>query len=235
MGVFSDYCYRELQDRFRTPYDEVGSRYPGARRGRSITNCIIYVGHVLKYGYSKIGRRDASKRIHSYAIVDQDGMKLAKYLVRQLDWKAHYWNPDVRNPRDNTSEHPVSYKKAVASKTYYGLSVSGFVVDYNKSNKKPTRIWLPIHIPTLPIPIPFPASVSSDNLKILEKLGKVKFAFGIARGGYHTFLFSQGNVFEVRWEKQGVDLYRKVRFRDYEWLSGLLLTPPDSTFVSEQI
>jgi len=80
-----------------------------------------------------------------------------------------------------------------------------------------------------------PVTVSSDNLAILETVSKVKFAYGIARGATHTFLFSYGEVFEVHWEHEGAKLYGSRSFKDYNWFSGALIIPPDSTFTSEEI
>ena len=87
----------------------------------------------------------------------------------------------------------------------------------------------------VPIPIPLPVTVSTENTAILEKASKVKFAFGIARGGYHTFLFAYGEVFEVHWDQEGMKLYGKKAFKDYEWLSGALIIPPDSSLTSDEV
>lgn len=210
-GVFSDYCYDMMWDLFKTPEDEVGSEFPGNKSGRSITNCIIYVSNVLIYAHAKIGRGDIGLSIEKLGKKEQDGTKLAKYLIGQIGWKAHYWNPDVKNPRDGKDEHSFSYKEALRLKSYYKLPLSGVIVDYNLQNK------------------------ANENTAILNKLSQVKFAFGIARGGYHTFLVSKGEVFEVHWDQEGSRLYGKKAFKDYEWLSGVLVVPPDSTFTSDAI
>lgn len=238
-GIFSDYCYSQMWELFKTPEDEVGSEFSGDKRGRSITNCIIYVSNVLIYGHEKIGRADRKADIEQIGKKEQDGIKLAKFLVGQIGWKAHYWNPDVEHPRDGGDEHPFSYKKALRTQTYYGIPLSGLIVDYNKQNKDSKTVWVPspVIVPVLPItvPIPMPVTVPADNLRILERVSQVKFAFGIARGGYHTFLFSYGEVFEVHWNQEGAKLYGRTPFKDYEWLSGALIVPPDSSFTSDEI
>jgi hypothetical protein len=238
-GIFSEHCFQEMWNLYNTPGDEVGSDFTGEKRGRTITNCIIYVSNVLIYAHDKIRRSDISERVKQLGKIQQDGSKLANYLVRELGWSAHYWNPDVRNPRDSQSEHPASYKQVLETKTYLprssNLPISGLVVDYNKQNKKPERVWVPVQTPPFPIPIPIPISVPADNTKILEKLEKVKFAFGISRGGTHTFLLSYGYVFEVHWDQEGPRLYGRRVFKDYNWNSGALITPLDSTFTSDEI
>jgi len=138
-GIFSDYCHFQMKELFKTPEDEVGSKFTGNKRGRSITNCIIYVSNVLMYAHEKIGRPDRVETIRKIGKVGQDGSKLAKYLVEEIGWKSHYWNADVNNEREGDSEHLVSYKQVLNKKHYLpntiNLPVSGLIVDYNKQNK----------------------------------------------------------------------------------------------------
>lgn len=228
-GIFSDHCYNQMWELFKTPEDEVGSNYKGTKRGRSITNCIIYVSNVLIYAHEKIGRSSRNERINQIGRKEQDGTKLAKYLVEEIGWKAHYWNPDVEEPRDKKDEHPFSYNQALKRKTYYDIHLSGLIINYYKTS----YLWTKIPVPMIPLQIPVP--VDPSETKILEKLSKVKFAFGIARGGRHTFLVSYGEVFEVHYEEEGAKLYGKVAFKNYDWLSGVLVVPPDSTFTSNEV
>lgn len=87
-GIFSDHCYNRMWELFKTPEDEVGSKFNGDKQGRSITNCIIYVSNVLMYGHEKISRPDRVEEIRKIGKVEQDGTKLAKYLVGEIGWKA---------------------------------------------------------------------------------------------------------------------------------------------------
>lgn len=242
MGVFSDHCHDNMWELFRTPHDEVGSEFKGPRRNRAITNCVIYVFNVLNYGYTKIGRKDAVSALKAM-FPRQDGMELAKYLTTQ-NWKAHYWNPDVYNPRERTEqgkkEHTFSFVEAVRTKQYYGVPLNGLIVGYNKQVKtKKERIW----VPTIPTPfgtIPLPTTVETStenkkNLKVFDDLKGVKFAAGFNRGGTHCFLFTYGEVLEVHWDQEGPNLYGKQPLYGYEWNSGVVLTPPDSSFNSRPI
>lgn len=247
-GVFSSYRYEKMWDLFRNHNNEVGVKFPGSRVGKSLTSCIIYVSNVLIYAHQKIGFSDTSyrvQRIEQIGIDEQDGTKLAKYLVNEVGWKAHYWNPDVSDKsRDGTSEHSSSYKDmVVARSSYYYIPISGTIINYNRVNKNTKTVWSSVPVITGPpmfgtvphINIPVPSSVSTDNLAILKKLSEVKFAFGIARGGYHTFLVSNGEVFEVHWDQIGVKLYGRKAFKDYEFLSGAIIITPDSSFTSDAI
>ena len=211
-GIFSDHCYNQMWELFKTPEDEVGSKVHRERwASRSVTNCIIYVSKVLIYAHSKIGRSDRNERIRQLGIRQQDGSKLANYLVREIGWNAHYWNPDTDFAGDN-SEHLVSYKQ-VLSKSHYlphssNLPVSGVIVNYNKRDKTAKRVWVPtpVNVPNpvipIPIPIPIPVTVPADNTAILGKLSQVKFAFGIARGGTPLFCFHTGKFLKSTGKKR---------------------------------
>ena len=240
-GIFSDYCYDKMWDLFKNHDNEIGSNYKGNKTGHSITNCVIYVMKVLMYGNEKIGYSDTVDKIKK--MYDrQDGIELAKFLTTSIGWNAHYWNPDVWHPRDRLGEHTYSYQKVLRTKSYYGIPISGLIVGYNKQDKTPKNvtIWTPVQIP-VPInfpPIPFPTTITipADNTAVFERLKQVKFAFGVNKGGWHCFLLSYGEVFEVHWgENDVVRLYGKRDFYGYEWNSGVILTPPDSTFTSNPV
>jgi hypothetical protein len=229
-GIFSNYCYDSMLDYYRTPEDEVGSKFGGARRNRAITNCVIYVYNVLNVGYTKLGRSDVVRQLKAM-FPRQDGMELSRYLVGQ-QWSAHYWNPDVYKPRDGLGEHTVSFTNAVDTAEYYGVKLSGLIVGYNKQEKSkatpPPWYW------------PFGEGVKvstedPDNLAVFEDLKKVKFCVGINKGGTHCFLMSYGEVLEVHWKEEGPKLYGKTNFYGYGWNSGVVLTPPDSSFASRSI
>lgn len=226
-GLFSTYAENKMWDLLKSHDDEVGSHFTGDRKGRSLTDCITYVRKVLIYAYEQVGNKEIADAIRK---TPADGVPLALYLT-SIGWHAHYWNPDVKNPRDKDSEHPVSYKKVLATGKYYSVPVSGLVVDYNKQDKTPKKELVTAPSPSVPRYVDVPA----DNMKIFERVSKVKFACCLARGGMHTFLFSYGMVFEVHWMEEGTRLYERSAFYAYGWNSGLLLTPPDSTFTSDEI
>ena len=64
-------------------------------------------------------------------------------------------------------------------------------------------------------------------------LKRIKFAYGLSRGGRHTWLFSYGRVYEVHWDQIGSNLYDSSPFESFEWLSSLIVIPPDA--VSERL
>lgn len=229
-GALSGFCYADMWELYLNHDHEVGSEFRGARRNRAITNCVIYVYKVLITGYTRLGRNDVVASLRAM-FPRQDGMELAKYLVGQ-GWKAHYWNPDVYKPRDSQSEHIVSFQKAVETGQYYGVSLSGLIVGYNKQEKFKTEhrgwIW----------PFGEDVKVSTEdpeNISVFEDLKRVMFSVGVNKGGTHCFLMTYGEVFEVHWDQEGANLYGRRNFYGYGWNSGILLTPPDSSFTSRSI
>jgi len=206
----------KMWDLYKDHAHEAGSKYAGDKTGLQNTDCITYCINVISFAYEKVGNPTMAARVRGQG----RGIELATLLVAD-GWKAHYWNPDVRHPRDNSSEHPYSYQVAKKTGEYQAvmrggdvrkLKLDGFIIDYNLVN------------PTAKVP---------NNIDVYNRLSSVRFAFGIARAGVHTFLFSCGMVFEVHWDKIGPDLYERSSFYDYKWLSGALIVPPDEAFVPE--
>lgn len=219
-STFSEHAEAKMWDLLKDHSHEVGSKYPGDKTGKKNTDCITYVRNVISHAYESMGQSSIASDVWKYT----EGMPLAMFLSR-LGWKVHYWNPDVRFPRDGKPEHPYSYQQAIKTKTYYGAKVDGLVVDYNLDFKKhPSGGFLSGCTPG-----------PRNNDAIWNKVSRVRFAYGLARGGTHTFLYSFGMVFEVHWDKIDADLYERSSFYSFAWLSGLLLTPPDAAFTSDPI
>ena len=110
----------------------------------------------------------------------------------------------MKNPRLNEPEHPASYQLAQSTGKYYGIPIDNYVINYRKTN--PTQ---------------------ANDMTGYNAFAGVQFAFGIARGGTHNFMYSKSSVFEVHWEKDGADLYERTAFYDWKWLSGLMVAPPE--------
>lgn len=236
-GIFTNHCYEKMWDLFRNHDHEIGSDYLGDKSGKIKTNCIIYCKNVMSYAHKRIGRPDIAERVSSDP--EESGVELAKYLTRPpMQWKAHYWNPDVRNSRDGDSEHSAGYRNmVVAQKTYYKIPLSGVIINYNLIYKKNKTVWTstPTFNPLIPN-IPLPVTTTNEDLEIYERVSKVKFAFGIARGARHTFMLSYGELFEVHYtESDPARLYGKKPFRNFGFNSGAIIVPPDSSFTSRDL
>lgn len=72
------------------------------------------------------------------------------------------------------------------------------------------------------------ASASAKlNTVDIASLGLVKFGFGLSKGGMHTWVFSKGKVYDVHWDKVGANLYEATLLKNFHWLSGAIVIPPD--------
>jgi hypothetical protein len=311
-STLSDYCLHAMQFYYDNMKKQYGSKYSGSGTELlEVTGCSTFIWNVLRYSYTKIGKKTIADQLkamvmdglsarHSSAGDFPNGKPhywskgLGAFLVDN-GWKAHYWNPDVYKSRDmygldpssttvskSAEEHKYSFQKVMGEipgvdKSYYGVFPSGLIVGYNKTtkfyNNKIRNNFL---------------DENPENLKKFKELEKEKLVVVIARGGLHTFLVSNGNVWEVHWDQlkdikgkrslmkvmrkkmvgametwehkneRYVDVKKEILknkdawkweintvetqlyekdtpFVEYEYLSGLLLTPPESTFTSRTI
>ncbi|HEV7859650.1 MAG TPA: hypothetical protein VGO91_13625 [Pyrinomonadaceae bacterium] len=219
--TFSEYAEKRMWDLLKDYSTQVGSHrgeylrrnsLPDDMAGKTRTDCITYVINVLKYAFEQIGNREAARKVGG---LGEHGTELAAYLTG-IGWKAHYWNPDVNNPPDGLQEHPYSYRLAVKTGKYYTVPVSGYMINYRPTSVNPPKKQTP------------------KDQTTFDEFSKVRFAYGTAKGGVHTFLCSYGMVYEVHWEGIGEGLYERSSLYTFEWNSGIVVTPPDATFTSAQ-
>lgn len=203
--TFSQHCEAKMWQLFKDHDSQVGSKYLGDRDGKSATDCITYVRQVLEYGFGQMGQNDKAEGVHRNY---EKGTDLARYLVG-IGWSAYYWNPDVKNPRDRQSEHPFAYQQALRNSHYYNVPLEDkMIINYNH---------------TLP-------SKTPNDMDAFMKFSNVRFSYGLARGGNHTFLLSYGMVYEVHWDQIGDGLYERSAFYSFPFLDGIVVVPPDAGF-----
>jgi hypothetical protein len=215
---FTDYAFEKMMDLYNNHSDECGSQIASAHPDKKPTDCITYVINVLTYAFEKDGRKSVAQKV---AKLGNKGTELGAYLVNDQKWTGIYYNPDVNHPRDGNSEHPFSRKKALESKQYYTIPISYWLINYRPTPKTDANYKS------------FTAlGGSNDSTELdetqLEMVKKVKFAYGVSRGGRHTWLYSLGKIFEVHWDRIGADLYEATKLEDFAWLSGALVVPPDA-------
>lgn len=214
MPNFSEHAEAKMWQLMKDFASQVGSHYAGPAAGKSPTDCITYCRQVLEYAFTQLNEPDHVKGVHDRY---EKGTDLARYLVG-LGWKAYYWNPDVLHPSDGQSEHPFSFTLVKRSNAYYGIPVSGTIINYNPT-PQPSGGGCSGSRPATPV-----------SMDAFNKFSQVRFAYGLARGGMHTFLLSYGMVFQVHWDKIGAGLYERSAFFGFDWLSGLVVVPIDAHF-----
>lgn len=225
--AFSNTAKEKMIARSSNSHNKVGSilkrQNPNAYENYEPTDCITFVLNVLKETYNASGQSSIAKALQGYGEADRgEGKKfygdlLAKALVQKHNWKAIYLTPDQFHPTDGQSEHTFATAMVKKNCKYANIQVSYTVLDYKPTKKTHAKFQALL-----------PYSERKLNKIDLEALKKIKFGFGLSRGGMHTWLYSLGLVYEVHWDKIGPDLYDKTKIENFKWLSNLVVVPPDA-------
>jgi len=184
---------------YGTHYGDHSSYKPPAGVSLTISSCVVWAMECAEYAFNKVSQGNQWNQIASVARRNRlKGTVLIGELIKR-NWTGIYWNPDVTDTSD--SEH--SYSAYVAKKqgTYYKLKVSDMVVDYRRNPK---------------------------NMTGINKLDKVPFWVGCARGGQHVFCGTGANVSEFHWDYPATNpkAMEQVPLKDYAWMSGIIAVPP---------
>ncbi|MGH1342755.1 MAG: hypothetical protein ACRBN8_14435 [Nannocystales bacterium] len=184
---------------YGTHYGDHSNYNPPAGASLTKSSCVVWAMECAEYAFEKVGRGAVWNQI---ATVTRRNQLKGTFLIRELiakGWTGIYWNPDVTDTSD--SEHSYSAHIARTKKTYYKLAVSDMVVDYRR---KP------------------------PNMTGIDKLDKVPFWVGCARGGRHVFCGTGANVSEFHWDYDATqpNAMELVALKEYEWMSGILAVPP---------
>ena len=174
-------------------------------------DCTSFVLEILKQAFKAAGMQDEWSRVFAEALKNSGssgfkGIELMKSLERS-GWSGHYWNPDVKNPRDNGDEHPWSYVLATRNDSYYGLPVDmgQAIINYNLTDSDEPQ--------------------SSPGM---EALKEVPFALLAAKGGMHMGAVIYGQVYEFHWSTGATSkaVITAVPLTEWDWLSGAVVVPP---------
>jgi hypothetical protein len=217
MKSFSDYAKEKLLNLYKNHSHEVGSQLKKLNLDKyssyESTDCITYVLNVISFAFKNIGDTDAAKRSWH---LGSHGTKLAEYLVRNHNWKGIYVNPDINHPLDADMEHVFSNHIASKQCKYYNIPLEYKVTNYSITSKT-NSAFRKLNKKKV-------TALDTINISSLEL---IKFGFGVSRGGKHTWLFSEGYVYEVHWDSIDPGLYEATSLRNFEWLSGAIVVPYD--------
>jgi hypothetical protein len=229
--TFSFHALKRMLYLFANHEDEVGSvlkPLDPAKYGKyKSTDCITYVIHVLSYAFEQMHDEAAARSVRS---LGKAGTELVRYLVDHHDWSGVYINKDVAHPYDMQGEHPFAYSRVKSLGTYYQIPIRYLVVDYdptagcNASKQCISQSMAAVINTDTFAPVPSPTRVDTADY---DALAHVSFAVGVSKGGMHCWLFSAGDVYEVHWDQIGAGLYAKTPLRDFEWVDGAIVIPPD--------
>jgi hypothetical protein len=112
------------------PYADFDAQFRNWER----TDCQTYVLDVIKYAYQKTGQIAVYRGlINTFKNRGTTGTVMAKYLTDN-GWKAYLFMPDTENPADGNPEHTRMYRNASRSRTWWGVPLSGFIINYNPNS-----------------------------------------------------------------------------------------------------
>lgn len=170
------------------------------------SSCIGWAMENVGAAYAAAGKSARWAEIQRLVVAKgSKGIDLAKELQKD-GWQSVYWNPDAKHPDDGNPEHTFSAAQVARGKGYYGLKVDAVVENY-----RPTD----------------PAKTTQD-LSGIDKLSKVPFFFGMAKGGMHTFVGRSGSVNEFHWTElpDSKHAIQETPLKDWGWNSGVIMVPP---------
>jgi len=195
------------------------------------TSCIGFVLNNLEKGYKNAGKSERWKEIDK---IVRENSGDGNFLLRELKkdgWTTVYFNPDVKNPTTQVPsaskppDHHVWTASEVKKGNNYlsgvklpnGERFDGVPIDQMMTDYRPTN--------------PYKNTPRTDEL---QKLQETPLFVGIANGGFHVYLGSQGNVIESHSTRDPTDP-TNIEIRPFtEWgllegesyLSGVIAVPP---------
>ncbi len=181
---------------------------PGATPSANFkeNSCIGWAMENVGAAYAAAGKSERWREIQGIvASKGSKGTDLAKELQKD-GWQAVYWNPDAKNPNDGNQEHSFSASQVARGKPYYGVNIDAQVINYRPTDPDKTK----------------------QDLSGIDKLSKVPFFFGLAKGGMHTFVGRNGNVNEFHWNEMpnSTRAIEERPLKDWGWNSGVIMVPP---------
>ncbi len=170
------------------------------------SSCIGWAMENVGAAYAAAGKSERWAQIMKTVVAKgSKGTDLAIELKKD-GWESVYWNPDTKKPDDGNNEHPYTASLVKSGKPYYGIAV-----DHQVTNYRPTE-----------------GSGTAKDMSGIEKLKKVPFFFGLARGGTHTFVGRQGKVNEFHWSDMPNSKHaiEESALQKFMWNSGVIMVPP---------
>jgi LysM repeat protein len=170
------------------------------------SSCIGWAMDNVGAAYAAAGKSARwSEIMHNVVAKGSKGMDLAKELKKD-GWQSIYWNPDAKHPDDANPEHSFSATQVARGNGYYGMPIDATVENYRPTDGQGT----------------------TKDMSGIDKLSKVPFFFGLAKGGVHTFVGRQGDVNEFHWSEMP-DSHHAIQqtpLKDWGWNSGVIMVPP---------
>lgn len=209
--TFSQYAKFALQHYYDNSGEFTGTKNSNASHYhvRRQMDCITLVLRCLDIGFRGTNNMTARSKIWSF---DALGASIQKYLVNSQNWTAVYYLQEKAFP-------PSGLNNALTRCNYYGIKPKYLLSDYQN-----------------PLADTHPLIVELEEMtgsRSLSALRKVSFGFGISYSGEHTWLISDGQVYESHWGESGSSsngpegLFEKRTIRAFtsRWKDGMIVVP----------
>ena len=143
---------------------------------------------------------------------DAVGALIQRYLVDSKNFTGVFYLQDKGKPLTGRGA-------AMKNCNYYGVKASYVLSDY----QDPQAEFFPLVY----------KAAAVEGVRSLAALNRVKFGFGISDSGSHTWLLSDGQIYESHWDKIGTQpngpggLFEKRSIRAFTstWTDGLIVIP----------
>ena len=241
---FSDFAVEKLLELYSYHEHEIGIQHPSAvTSGLKKTDCITYAINSMEYAFSQVGDQKSAKKVRK---LGKYGHELAQFLIKNQGWRTVYVTRDfwhVNGTPEEVSKHYSSLHTNQLPRNMYYENTADLPVHYFAINFSPYERPWSYHCRNIFEACAsdydgsvFARGVFNANKRDVETerdadalsfLNRVKFAFGLSKGGRHTWLFSKGYVYEVHWDGIGDGLYERTAISSWNWVANLLVVPPD--------
>lgn len=184
------------------------------------TDCVTFAREVLTGALEEAGDKKGLSGLEgTVAKHKAKGTKIAEYLVQTLGWVGVYVTPDMYHASGDRDEHAAVYRKMTKKCSYYGIPITYLVMNYSPTQRSSS----------FPQPGALRQVPTEEKLAGYSQFMAVDFGFGLSSGGDHTWLYSNGYVYEVRYKKWGRDgdLYRKTSLGLWGYTDNVIVVPPD--------
>lgn len=209
--TFAEYAKFALQHYYNNADEFVGIKNSNAGRyhWRRRMDCITLVLRCLDVAFRGTNNMASRSKIWTF---DATGALIQKYLVDHQNWSGVYYLQDKDTP-------PQGRGNAFSRCNYYGVDAKYLFSDYQSSLAE-----------THPL---ISETDNANGVRSLAALRKVGFGFGISYSGDHTWLLSDGMIYESHWAAAGTSangpqgLFEKRTIRSFttRWRDGMIVVP----------
>jgi hypothetical protein len=208
---FSQYAKFALQHYYKNSGKFIGTKHSdvGKYHVRRRMDCITLVLRCLDAGFRGTNNLAARSQIWSFEAL---GAAIQQYLVNHHNWSGVYYVQNKDLP-------PERLNNALKKCSYFDVEAKYLLSDYQNSDAEINPV---LH-----------KEKAVKGVKSLAALRSIEFGFGISYSGDHTWILSDGMIYESHWRMIGTSsngpngLFEKRTIRNFtaQWKDGMIIVP----------